>query len=487
MGRTLCVWFPDWPLRCQNAPPAEPYQVVSADNRVVAATQPARSQGVRLGMHRREAEAICPTVVSLIQDGGAEAAAFEVVVTAIESVIPRVEVAEPGLVFVPVDGGVRYYGSEEAVARQVAETIEDSAGPGALIGIARGPFAARHAAARSQGAPFLVGDDDRFLASLDIESIGVEELASTFRWLGVRTLGELAQLPRAAVASRFGPLGLRAHQTASGESRILQPRVVPEDGAVEERFEEPLVNLEQAGFVARTLAHRLVSRLSAEGAAPHRVEVIGEAADGGVLNRVWRSADPFDEAELAERIRWQLRAWVESGGIAGGLRSLRVVPADVSGEGRQLALEEDPVSEAEATRALIRAQTLVGPDAVLQARQQGGRDPADRVQWYRWGEEPQAPPRDPQAPWRGRLPDPSPVLVPSPPSVLNVEWEAGLPTRVRLRSRWVEVVSWAGPWRRMGRWWDGEEPADRYQLVTSAGAFLCEVRGEQTFLVGVYD
>lgn len=454
---------------------------------MVAANLPARSLGVRLGMRRREAEAVCPTVVSFAQDGGAEAVAFEAVVATIESVIPRVEVTEPGLVFVPVAGAVRYYGSEEELVARVADALQVVAGPGALIGVARGPFAARHAAARSDGTPYLVVDDDQFLASLDIETIGVEELASTFRWLGVSTLGELAQLPRAAVASRFGTVGLLAHQQASGENRVPQPRVVPEDVAVEERFEEPLTNLEQASFVARTLAHRLVSRLAEEGAASHRVEVVGESAGGTVLGRVWRSADPFDEAGLTERIRWQLRAWVESEGIAGGLRSLRVVPADVSGEGRQLGLGEDPVSEAEATRALIRAQALVGPDAVLQARRQGGRDPADRVQWYRWGEEPDVPARDPQAPWPGRLPDPAPALVPTQPPMLNVEWEEGLPTRVRLRSRWVPVLSWAGPWRRMGRWWDGEEPADRYQLVTSAGAFLCEVRGELTYLVGVYD
>jgi hypothetical protein len=28
---------------------------------------------------------------------------------------------------------------------------------------------------------------------------------------------------------------------------------------------------------------------------------------------------------------------------------------------------------------------------------------------------------------------------------------------------------------------------DRYQIVTSAGAFLCEVRDGDTYLVGVYD
>ena len=66
----------------------------------------------------------------------------------------------------------------------------------------------------------------------------------------------------------------------------------------------------------------------------------------------------------------------------------------------------------------------------------------------------------------------------------TLRWD---PTRVRLGSRWVEVLSWAGPWRRTGRWWDGQAAADRYQVVTSAGAFLCEVIDGEAFVTGVYD
>ena len=78
--------------------------------------------------------------------------------------------------------------------------------------------------------------------------------------------------------------------------------------------------------------------------------------------------------------------------------------------------------------------------------------------------------------------------MPPEPVPFTIEWDGGIPTRVRLRSRWVEVVSWAGPWRRTGRWWQQEPSVDRYQVVTTAGAFLCEVAdGGRTFLVGVYD
>lgn len=454
---------------------------------VTAADPTALRAGVLPGMRRREAEAICPAVVTLDADPGAETAAFEPGVRAVETLVPRVEVAAPGLLFVPVAGALRYYGGERPLAERVAAALEETVGKGGRVGVADGPFAARLAAAAADEGPLLVADTAAFLAGCDVSVLGAADLIDTFRWLGVGTLGDLAALPRAAVASRFGTTGLTAHRLAAGEDRDLAPRPVPADVVAEERFDPPLLDLEQAAFAARSLAEGLVERLAPAGGIPHRVEITAVAVGGEERSRVWRSGDPFTAGELAARVRWQLAAWAEHGGIPGGLARLRLVPGDLSDRGRQLRLDEDAVTLSEARRALARAQALVGPDGVLRSRPQGGRAAGERVQWYRWDEEPGAPRRDPDAPWPGRLPGPSPALVPPDPPVLEVEWDGGFPTRVRLGSRWEPVLTWAGPWRDTGRWWDGAVPADRYQLVTSAGAFLIEVRAGVCRLAGVYD
>lgn len=488
MARTLCVWWPEWSLRRQDAPPDRPCFVVQQQTggfRVLAANPEARSSGVAQGMSRREAEGLCPGAVVLERDTGFETTDFEKVVVAIEDLVPKVEVVEPGLVFVPIQGALRYYGGERPLVERMSDRIAEW--PGGRLGVAQGPFAARRAAALATETPLFVEDDVAFLAGLTVDALPDEDLVATFRWLGIGTLGELSQLPREALASRFGEPGLVVHRLASGEDRMVAPREVPEDLSVEQFYEEPLQSLDQAGFAARALAGRLIAILDECGAAPYRVEVSVWAADGTKRIRVWRSADPFTEHGLAERVWWQLRAWIETAGVSGGIVRLRLQPADLSDAGRQLSLEEDTATRLEAFRALHRAQSLVGPDAVLQAQAQGGRRPSEQVAWFRWGEEPSVPHRDPRAPWPGRVPSPTPVLVPPEPQSIEVEWDGGIPVRIRLRSRWETVITWAGPWSLTGRWWEGEERVDRYQIVTSAAALLCEVRDGFAFVVGVYD
>ena len=482
------MWFPDWPLRRPDAlPDRAAFVVGTGDGRqlVAAVNDLARQEGVVPGMLRRSAEATCPTAISLDRDIPAEARRFEPILDTVEELIPRVEVVEPGWLFIPIDGAVKYYGGEDVLVERIAKEVEGIA-PGGRFGIAGGPFAA-HWAARCTDSVLAVENDAAFLSELDISTLDADDMVATFRWLGVTTLGQLASLPRDAIASRFGAPGLAAHRLASGEDRIASPRDIPPDLEAEQRYEGPLLLLDQVRFATRHLAAVLMSGLAEHGISPHRIEVEAEAADRTTRIRVWRSADPFNESTLAERVWWQLRAWIESAGVPGGLIRLRLSPADLSDEGRQLGLFEDVAARVEAERALARAQAIVGPDAVLEARRQGGRDPADQVKWSRWGDEASPVDRSEDAPWPGRIPHPTPSLIPPEPRRVDIEWDGATPSRVRLGSRWEPVLSWVGPWRRMGKWWTEEEPSDLYQIVTSAGAMLCRVTNGCSVIVGVYD
>lgn len=483
-----------WSLTRPDAPSDEP--VLVADDRVTGATSDVLSAGVSLGMARREAEALAPFATVLPRDAGEEMLRFESVASVVEGLVPRVEVVSPGLLFVPVSGAVRFYGGEGPLADRVVADLgwmsDDGPGWDGLVGVADGPFAARWAAATARvGEPNVVADTIGFLSGLDLstlrEAMGGDEMIETFRWLGLATLGDLIRLPRDTLASRFGKPGVLAHRLASGEDRPVDPRGIPAELGVVMSFEDPLESLDAVALAGRDLAERLLGQLRPLGVAPHMVTIKARAADGTSRERVWRSADPFTGRGLSDRVWWQLRAWVETAGVPGGIVGLSIIPADLSGEGRQLALLTVESSMIETERALARTQAILGPERVLRGSEQGGRMPLERVSWSWWGEKLAERRRDPAAPWRGATPSPSPALVPPGLERIDVEWDGGMPTRVRLWTRWEPVLTWSGPWRLSGRWWAGERDADRYQLVTPVGAFLCVIAEGRAYLAGVYD
>ena len=488
MGRILCVWWDAWALRRPDIPSTEASFAV-AKGKVIAVNELAREAGLFRGMQRRSAESLVPNAHVIEHDPVGDTHRFEPLVQLIEEVVPRVEIVEPGLIFVPITGAINYYGGEQQVVDLLVNSLEQAFGEGARFGVADQPFAARCAAALATEQPIIVRDDAKFLASRDLSVLPNPDVVDTFRWLGIDTLGDLAALPRAAVASRFGNIGLEAHRLASGDTQTVSPRIIPEDLVVNKTFEAPLLFVQQVEFVARELASELMAGLRAAGVAPRVIVIQVESAAGSLRERTWRSTDPLTQVAIGERVGWQMRTWLESKkGVGSGIVSLKLVPLEVSGEGRQLGFLEDTAAVQQAEQAFTRLQSVVGPDNVVTARRQGGRTPAEQVRWQPWGEEDAELERATIAPWPGRTPGPAPSLVPPTPVPLAVEWDRGMPSRVRLRSQWVEVLNWAGPWRRVGRWWKEEEAVDEYQIVTSAGAILCHVRkGGSTFMAALYD
>ena len=131
------MWFPDWPLRRPDAPRAEPCIVTGErDGRlqVVAANGFARDAGVAPGMDRREAEGLIPAGVSLDRDVAREVVQFEPVLDVVEGLIPRVEVVEPGWLFVSISGAVRYFGGEDVLIDRVVKEVDAVAGDGGRFG-----------------------------------------------------------------------------------------------------------------------------------------------------------------------------------------------------------------------------------------------------------------------------------------------------------------------------------------------------------------
>lgn len=168
-------------------------------------------------------------------DGGRHLRLLGRVVEHLASVCPWVDVVRPGVCALPVRGPARYFGTEQAVAGRVRETVAaalastPSSPPGPdgeiRLGIAEGLFAA--ALAASTGTTVPPGETPRFLAPWPVDVLGDPELAGVLARLGLTTLGRFAELPAADVLARFGAAGARCHRVARGLDGELPGDRVP--------------------------------------------------------------------------------------------------------------------------------------------------------------------------------------------------------------------------------------------------------------------
>ena len=497
--------------------PLAPVAVFLA-NHVLACSETVREHGVRRGMRRREAQGRCPDLVVCEHDPARDARLFEPVVAAVESLAPGVEIVRPGLVALPAKGPSRYFGSEVDAAERIVDQVAGQADAECQIGIADGLFAAVLAARR--GVVVEPGAVRDFLAPLRIEEIdypGVErgELVDLLRRLGIRTLGDFAALSPSAVSTRFGRDALLAHRAARGEEeRPPERRPLPPDLVVTEHLDPPVERVDAAAFAARALAERLHVRLGELGLACTQLGISARTEHGEELHRMWRCAEPLTPSGTADRVRWQLDGWLTGRRGAerptAGVEVLSLCPEEVVGAGGlQLDLINSTTgaADARAGRAFVRVQGMLGPDAVLVGVLGGGRDLRDRVRLVPWGDE-QRPALDPDRPWPGRIPAPSPSVLPESPWPAVVLDAAGQPVDVTDRQRLTAppdrvlvaggrsraVTGWAGPWPVAERWWADScaRAVIRVQVVLEAGedgsevALLLVHEDERWWVQGAY-
>jgi protein ImuB len=514
-ARRIAVWCPDWPVttgRIEAGLPVDaPIAIVTA-NRIVACSYPARQQGVRRGLRRREAQARCPDLAILPRDESAEARVFEPVVGALEAIAPGVEITRPGLAAINVRGPTRYFGGETGVLHALSRAIADlpamirsgrelsSAsrsgrefdGGDVLIGIADGAFAAEQAARR--GLIIDPGGSPAFLRDLPVDTLdpsGTSPLIDLLHRLGIRTLGAFAALPPRDVLARFGPDGLWAHRQAGGvDDRPVSGRRPPVEFTVTLDLEPPVDRVDTVAFSARGIAEQFVIDLAAHGLACTCLELQALSENGEETVRRWRHAGVLSTVDVLDRVRWQLEGWLSAPTRpTGGVTRIRLVPVEVvpTGTHQQALWGGSGAEDERATRALARVQTLLGHGSVLTPVLDGGRDPGQRTRLVPWGDEP-VPLHSPEQPWPGRMPAPAPAVLLDPPRPAQLLDAGRRPVLVTDRGvvpappalfgmggELTTVASWAGPWPVDERWWspDTARRVVRLQIVDVRGrAFL---------------
>ncbi len=347
------------------------------------ASGPAQAFGVRAGMALGEALARCPELTLVPADPELAESAWEKALRRLEGIGAGVEPARPGEAFFEAAGLAGLWGgSLEGVLRRAREAI----GPGARLGAGQTRLCAYAAALRSRPrrAPIIVpaATTRHFLAPLSVGLLrdrlsggravpgGAEEAARTgwaglpekLERLGVGTLGQLAALPEAAIADRFGEIGLRALRLARGGDDPLRPRRPHEE--LVERLELPeAISGPQLERALSLLVDRLLANPVRRERSLRRLGFAARLAGGGS----WRSVVALRRASVDPvRLRLALLGKLEElPGPATSL-SLRALatgpPANDQGTLGGSAGSERRKLLAEAVR---QARAVAGKDAVM--------------------------------------------------------------------------------------------------------------------------
>ncbi len=359
------------PLEEQLALAPEPGGV----QRIGEVSPAAEAVGVVAGMGIGEALARCPQLSLVPPDPEGVRALWGDLLDALERIGAEVESDRPGTAWFEADGLRRIHGGRTTdVLKAARRALRAERFGSARIGAAPSRFASYAVALRSRPRRPIEPMGEKavaaFLSGLPVGLLRTRpELAAlpdALERLGIRTLGEYAELPAGAVAERFGHPGLLALDLAQGRDTPLQPRRPIEPLLERIDLPEPSSGVQLDRALGLLIA-RLLARPERRGRTLRALILTGRFVEGGT----WRSSATLRRASAeSERIELALRP------------RLAELPAPVESlalgaEGFGPPAHEQPrLIESEDPMAARRARLA---EAVHQARSAAGEDAALRV------------------------------------------------------------------------------------------------------------
>ncbi|TYL50989.1 DNA polymerase IV [Agromyces mariniharenae] len=212
----------------RDAPELRGRPVIVGGGVVLAASYEAKARGVRTAMGGRQARDLCPDAVVVPPRMDAYSEASKAVFAIFRDTTPLVEGLSIDEAFLEVGGLRRIAGTPEHIAVRLRERVRAEVGLPISVGIARTKFLAKVASAVSKPDGLLLVEPEReeeFLLPLPVERLwGVGAVtAEKLHRLGIRTVGQLAELEAAAAERLLGKAtGAHLHALA----RLRDPRPV---------------------------------------------------------------------------------------------------------------------------------------------------------------------------------------------------------------------------------------------------------------------
>ncbi len=528
--RILSLWFPrlgaERLLRQRKAALPLPFAVVGdrGPAQVLVSVNPeAEAAGLRLGQPLRDATAMCPALITAPQNLPAEAAFLRALRRWAGKFSPWVAEEAPDALVIDVTGCTHLFGGEAGLVQQMdmecadlgltlrtglADTRgaawalarhggQDDAGPRRNgDAIRQEAHATRSRAADRRGgawdavsarlrhdAPSGViapaGHTRQMLAGLPLAALRIEAPAiEALARLGLRRVDDIAGLPRAALARRFGADVLRRLDQAFGvEPEPVNPAANPPHFAVRISFPDPIGLIGDVTAGLDRLLPPLCEKLRLAGRGARRVRLEAQRVDGRVetveVGLARAAHDP-------ERIRPLLVLRLDSIDAGFGIDRLRLEAAETEPQHAVQHRGHLEASAAVAARAMAgdtALEDLIGklgarltPEAVLRLHPAQSNLPEKTATtlsaaWSEAAPEPWPHPRAPR-----------PVVI-FPPEMVDAPDEAMPPATFRWRRRALSVRVAIGPERLLPEWWLDDPnwrsgPRDYWRIEVEGGERL---------------
>jgi DNA polymerase-4 len=353
---------------------------------VAAASYEARAYGVFSAMPSAQARRLCPEAVFLPGDHAHYGEVSARVMTLFRARTPLVEPLSLDEAFLDVTGARRALGTGAEIGRDLRAEVLAAEGLTCSVGVAATKMVAKLAseAAKPRARPggpepgagvFEVepGTEQDFLRPLPAQAlwgVGPATLARLER-LGVRTVGDIADLPVAALVGSLGQShGRHLHDLARGiDPRPVEPDLPLRSVGHEETFAYDHHDADTLGREVVRMADGVAGRLRRAGLSARTVTLKIRFGDFRTLTRSTTLPTPVDDAPAIARHARALLATIDP---TPGVRLLGVSASGlVTGTARQLSFEDAeaaPWPEASGAVDAIRArfgEGAIGPAAAV--------------------------------------------------------------------------------------------------------------------------
>jgi DNA polymerase-4 len=307
---------------------------------VTSASYEARAFGVRSAMPTIQARRLCPGGIFLPNDFTAYQDLSRRIRDVFLSFTPLVEPLSLDEAFLDVAGSVKLFGDPVTIARTVRERIA-GLGLTCTVGVAPNKFLAKLASTAAKPDGLLVIPPERveaFLHPLPVTALwGVgEATGEVLRRLGIRTVGDLAAVPRRTLERAIGDaLGAHLSSLAAGEDdRPVTPDEPAKSVGSEETFSSDLDAHEAILREVLRLSDRTAGRLRAKGLCGRTVTLKVRWASFQTVTRSRTLPAEVDTAAeiyaVARELYEKLAPGADEARVTGGARRVRLIGVSVS-------------------------------------------------------------------------------------------------------------------------------------------------------------